>query len=38
MGKDIFTMAQKAHDKLHYLLNFSTFVRGVTYRVLQSVR
>lgn len=34
----LFTVSLKPHDKLHYLLNFSTFVGGVAYRVSQTVR
>lgn len=37
VGK-LFTVSLKPHDKLHYLLNFSTFVGGVAYRVSQTVR
>ena len=35
---DIFTIRQKQHDKLHYLLNFSTIAGEAGAKVAQAVQ
>jgi hypothetical protein len=37
-GRCFFTIRQKQHDKLHYLLNFSTIAGGAGAKVAQAVQ
>jgi hypothetical protein len=37
-SRGFFTIRQKQHDKLHYLLNFSTIAGGAGAKVAQAVQ